>query len=62
MSLRIAEVMKMLIMSSNITMLNTWSGDPKSWQAIIIIAWEEVKLSSNMAKTSQDASGPKAFN
>lgn len=40
MSLRKADVMKMLMTSSNTVASNNWSGDPKSWQAIIIIAWE----------------------
>uniref|UniRef100_A0A2P2PD20 Uncharacterized protein n=1 Tax=Rhizophora mucronata TaxID=61149 RepID=A0A2P2PD20_RHIMU len=38
MRLRIADVMKMLMMSSKITESIISSGDPKSWQAIIIIA------------------------
>lgn len=42
-SLRIAEVIKMLMMSSNTAASNNWSGDPKSWQAMIIMAYESTE-------------------
>lgn len=51
-NLRNADVMKMLIISSNITLSNNWSGDSNSWHAIIINAYKQKKKLSNIGNHS----------